>query len=230
MTGTHRVIYVAANLPQAYALKNLLAEHGITAYVSNDTLNAVHFAVGDLFVRGTGGPGFYDTAPGVVVLEENAVEARRIALEAERAVQQGLPSPELAQLEAEAGEDAEWPSCPHCGRPRLTSCPVCETAGTHFAEAFMPDNERAETADAAGDHPRLLVICPTCDEPFAPEFPARCEWCGHRFADGYEPPPVDLHATPPFLSAEVNRAATIVMLGLAAVLAAVFGWFYYILR
>ena len=35
----------------------------------------------------------------------------------------------------------------------------------------------------------MLVLCTICDEPFEPEFPARCEWCGYRFADGWEPLP-----------------------------------------
>ena len=29
-------------------------------------------------------------------------------------------------------------------------------------------------------------MCPSCDEPFVPEFPRRCEWCGHEFSDGYD--------------------------------------------
>lgn len=229
MSNSHRVIYVAANQGQAHALKNLLADHGIAAFVSNDTLNAVHFALGDVFIRGMGAPGFYDTAPLVVVLEEDAEEARQIALEAESAWQQGLPSPELARLEEEIGED-EWPLCPDCKRPRLASCPVCETAGTHFAEAFLPETE-AESDGDQGDSPKpLLVICPTCDEPFAPQFPARCEWCGHRFPDGYEPPPVNLLSTPPVWAPAADLAVMTVIVGLLVVVAAVFGWFYYILR
>ena len=31
-----------------------------------------------------------------------------------------------------------------------------------------------------------MLMCPTCDEPFTPEHPELCEWCGHEFADGYE--------------------------------------------
>lgn len=229
MTGTHEVIYVAATVAQAYALKNLLADHGITAYVSNDTLNSVHFTGGDLFVRLGGGPGLHDTAPRVVVLQQDAPEARRIALEAESTLQQGLASPELTQLEDEFGPDAPWPCCPHCSRPRLTSCPVCETAGTHFPEAFMPDDAWHTDSDPAGGGPEpLLVLCPTCDEPFAPQFPARCEWCGHRFADGYEPPGSNLLVTSPFMAAEANLRVAAVVLGLAILAALVLGWFYFI--
>jgi len=38
--------------------------------------------------------------------------------------------------------------------------------------------------------PPPMVLCPTCDEPFVPEYLERCEWCGHRFPDGAAPPAV----------------------------------------
>jgi hypothetical protein len=75
-----------------------------------------------------------------------------------------------------------------------------------------------------------LVICPTCDEPFVPEFPARCEWCGYRFADGREPPPIDLGTTPSLLLPELNGRVVAVALGLALLAALVMGWFYYVLN
>jgi hypothetical protein len=31
----------------------------------------------------------------------------------------------------------------------------------------------------------MMVLCPTCDEPFFPTFPDQCPWCDHRFSDGY---------------------------------------------
>ncbi len=220
MTGAHRVIYVAASRGQAYTLKNLLAEHGIAAHVSND------FASGDLYV---GDSNSHRNAPCVVVPERDAERASQILEDAALAIEQGLPSPELAQLEAEAGEDGEWPACPHCGRGRLTSCPVCETAGTHFAQAFMPDFGLLDEEPAGEGENALMVLCPTCDEPFEPQFPARCEWCGHRFRDGYEPPPGELQAVPLFSAFEVGSRVVIVALGLVAFAAALFGWFYYVL-
>ena len=219
MTNTHRIIYVAASRGQAYALKNLLAEHGIAAHVSNDFAGG-DMPVGDLTSGANG--------PCVVVPEQDAEQAHRVLEETALAIERGLPSPELAQLEAEAGEDDEWPACPHCHRPRLTSCPVCETAGTHFAQAFMPDLGQDDAPAGEGQNP-LLVLCPTCDEPFAPQFPALCEWCGHRFRDGYEPPPVNIDASPQFSSFELGSRVVIVALGLVAFAAALFGWFYYVL-
>lgn len=96
----------------------------------------------------------------------------------------------------ETEEVGDWPACPHCNRPRLTSCPVCETAGTRFPRAYMPaDVSEDDGEDEPAD--KLRVICSTCDEPFTPVFPARCEWCGHRFRDGRELPEPD-HYTSPF--------------------------------
>jgi hypothetical protein len=41
-----------------------------------------------------------------------------------------------------------------------------------------------------------MVICPTCDEPFVPEYAARCEGCGQAFPDGYEPSSAPAPAEP----------------------------------
>lgn len=230
MTDKHRVIYVAASVGQAYVLKNLLADNGIAAYVTNDTLNAVHFAAGDFLIRLAGAPGLYDTAPSVVVLEKDADNARRIALAADANLQAKTRSPELEELERAAGDDAEWPDCPYCRRPRLASCPVCETAGTHFDEAFLPEGAADGQPASEGDRREpLMVICPTCDEPFAPQFPPRCEWCGHRFAGLPEPPPAEAQAAPP-AAWEFNGRVVMVVAGLVAATAALLGWFYYILH
>lgn len=218
MTDTHRVIYVAGSVGQAYALRNLLEECGIEAYVTDDIIQPVGLLPGDL----------ENTTPRVVVRAEDAEDARRIALAAEADIRAGVPSPALDELERQAGQDAHWPACPSCGRPRLASCPVCETAGTHFDEAFLPEglppDETSEPGDAA--RPRM-VICPTCDEPFAPQFPPRCEWCGHRFADSPEPAePVPA----PAVVSDFNGRVVLVVVGLVVSMAALVGWFYYILH
>jgi hypothetical protein len=138
-----------------------------------------------------------------------------------------------------------WPRCPRCDAPRTTRCPVCETAGTDFAEADTEYtwgiglDEVAESTscgrasaccsgrascddgeDAVGDiepseeaapaHP--VLMCPTCDEPFVPEYPRRCVWCGHEFEDGYE---VDVVAQPP---EEATGRVIAVVLGMVALM------------
>ena len=31
-----------------------------------------------------------------------------------------------------------------------------------------------------------MLLCPTCDEPFTPQFARRCDDCGHEFPDGFD--------------------------------------------
>jgi hypothetical protein len=201
-------------------MANLLDGHGIAARVINDFFSE-YSHTGEAISPGA--------SPTVVVPEELADAALAIVRDAEESIAEGSPSPELARLEAEAGEDGAWPACPSCGRARLAACPVCETAGTDFPEAFMPEAVLDAEEDQKGGK-RLLVICPTCDEPFVPEFPARCEWCGYRFRNGYEPPPIDTSAMPAFLSGDVSLRLAMAALGIVLVMAAVLAWFYYVLR
>jgi hypothetical protein len=99
------------------------------------------------------------------------------------------PCNEDRALVAEADDTTapvdHWPTCPSCSRRRHTSCPICETSGTDFEQGYMPTTTAASDT-VASDTGALLVLCPTCDEPFEPQFPSRCEWCGYRFADGHE--------------------------------------------
>lgn len=201
-------IYSAKSVVQAYLLKNLLADQGITAIVTNQLL---HGGSGVDFV---GTP----TAAAVVVAAEDAATAREFALDFdERAREQLSP---LAGKPAE--EDGVWPTCPQCGAKRTTRCPICETSGTDFTEAdrgFL--GELAATAEEApsggscgcsgscssrteasheccstsagteeAGHPEdddteIMLMCSVCDEPFKPTYPKHCEWCDHEFEDGY---------------------------------------------
>lgn len=61
----------------------------------------------------------------------------------------------------------------------MTVCPVCKTSGSHFPWAD-PESQPADSA-------RPMVLCPTCDEPFTPQYLRRCEWCNHDFGEGLEP-------------------------------------------
>lgn len=166
------VIYTAANAVQAHLLRNALADIGIHAQVTNDVLQA---ASGDL-------PLGWPIAPRVLVPREQEAEARRLAEEYDasllqsrdqRATEPGAP-PALAAAA----------SCPSCSRPRTAICPFCHTSGSQF--------RAAETIGQAGgvELAPALLICPTCDEPFEDAYLRRCEWCGHDFGDGLEPPPV----------------------------------------
>jgi len=206
MANTHAVIYVAANPEQAHLLKNALMEQGIFAYVTNEQLQ---LGAGELM----GLP----TAPRVVVDEADADDARQIALEFERNARQNATHEDSDEFEEDQDERDSWPACPHCNRPRYTSCPVCESSASSFPLAFMPPGSSEPTA---GERPKLVVICPICDEVFTPVFLARCEWCGHRFGDGRELPSVE-----PSDKYEINGRVWIVVVGLAVFLTAVFAFF-----
>ncbi|MGD9721770.1 MAG: hypothetical protein AB7O59_05220 [Pirellulales bacterium] len=110
---------------------------------------------------------------------------------------------------------------------------MCEQSGTGFDEAFFPggmppavatdtrdtgeEDAEAESADRTST---LFVLCPTCDEPFEPEFPRRCEWCGHTFADGRELPPV-----PPREPSEFNARVAIALVGVIAIIVGLIAFF-----
>lgn len=97
----------------------------------------------------------------------------------------------------------------------MTVCPFCKSAGQQFPladpefsvaapdDAGMPGGAAGCSAGCATcSHPTpgddageddatevvtaLMLTCPTCDEPFAPQYLKHCEWCGHEFPDGTE--------------------------------------------
>lgn len=92
----------------------------------------------------------------------------------------------------------DWPHCPTCGRSRPTYCPTCDIAGDQFPLAeYIPAAAPVErtrrdsgcackTCDGGRDedHAPVLLICPSCDEAFAPKFYRLCEECGHDFGEG----------------------------------------------
>ena len=108
---------------------NLLAELQIKAVVVNDVLE-----------RGSGVDVLgWPTLARVVVAEEDAPRARRIALEFDRQVGSTVASPtdDGPPPEEVAATPESWPTCPGCGARRLTRCPICGTAGSDFQPADM---------------------------------------------------------------------------------------------
>ncbi len=139
-----------------------------------------------------------------------------LAFERQRALTPVDSTGEERPEEGRADASDTWPTCPECGALRSTRCPICQTAGTAFSPADTdyrgipglddvartstacvcgpggcgPTEAMAEVAPGVGrdeaEEPPLMLLCPTCDEPFAPEYPRICEWCGHQFQDGFE--------------------------------------------
>jgi hypothetical protein len=209
MAGELTVIYTARTLPEAYQLQSLLAESGIQAVVSNESLKG-----------GLGGDVLgWSAQPCVAVAGENAGLARQIAIEFDQRMEVLSRSPqyEAGEVEPPTKRPEAWPRCPRCGALRITRCPICQTPGTDCAEvdpefAGMVDVEEGaepiscgcgsggcragadgaegpEPAQVPAEAPPRMLLCPTCDDPFVPQYARRCESCGHEYADGYAPEP-----------------------------------------
>lgn len=206
MSDRQTVIYTARTMQDAHLLKNRLVELGIKAVVENDVLE-----------QGSGVDIVgWPTLARVVVSEGDAPRARQLALEFESKGGSGASGESQAEPEVPAAPRDAWPRCPECDAPQTTRCPVCQTAGTDFGPADMefspvpgvdvPDaagpscgpagctpagsTDEADRDDGPAEAPPAMLMCPTCDEPFTPEYAGVCEWCGHEFPDGYrtEPP------------------------------------------
>lgn len=245
MSAEQKVIYAARTSQEAHLLKNLLADLGIKAVVTNELLE-----------RGSGVDIVgWPTASRVVVGEEDAPRARQIALELDRKLAAAAAGPRAEQPDTEPPATVldEWPWCPQCEAPRTTRCPVCGTAGSDFALAdadfsgapepdaaaavpasfrcgpggCTPAGSAAETDAPAGDEPqaeptRTLLMCPTCDEPFEPEYPRVCEWCGHEFPDGFQ---VEIPQEP---LEQIDSRVYMVVFGLLALGVALVAYFMFI--
>jgi len=206
------IVYSASSLPEARAVKGVLARAGISAAVGDDIMHT----------EAEVNPFGMARAMPVIVTRRDIEAARKIILD-------GF-DPQAASSEAADGLErddsiievpAPWPRCPQCDTRRTTRCPICPTSGTDFEQVDpefvgslgLPvdtsdttggcgsscscgpepqtdapqsvEGKAAEPPGAETGPPSLALMCPTCDEPFVPEFPRRCEWCSHEFADGY---------------------------------------------
>ncbi len=181
MATRQQMIYIAATRERAENLRQMLEEAGISAALIDQPVTPTPLQSGA------------EGAIGVAVDREEVAKARQIVLEFDQHSKLVYASnvaetsyvPELGRV-----LDA-WPTCPGCARPRQTVCPVCETAGSNFKVGTDPDRDDAtdDHTDRWDDAPGAnQVICPTCDESFAPKYLRRCEWCGHDFLTGIEPP------------------------------------------
>jgi putative signal transducing protein len=119
-------IYSAQSVVQAHLLKNLLADQGITAIVTNQMLH------GGAGIDLIGTP----TAAKVVVAAEDAAAAREFALDFDDRTYEraGWPGGDPT-----GPDSSPWPTCPGCDAKRTTRCPICETSGTDFTEADRGD-------------------------------------------------------------------------------------------
>lgn len=173
MSESSVIVYTAATPQEAFLLRDALAEAGIRALVSNESLQA---AAGDV-------PLGWTIAPRLLVAPADAAAARRLAEEYEDRRRSGQAL--LGDDDLPSEKSVAAACCPDCGRPRTAICPVCGTGGSRFRPGEMVGDVEANSADGP-----VVLICPICDEPFEPGYLRRCEWCGHEFAEGLPPPVV----------------------------------------
>ncbi|NLE36489.1 MAG: hypothetical protein GX621_00525 [Pirellulaceae bacterium] len=245
MNTDQTVIYVAGSAQQAHLLRNLLAEHGIQAAVINEMLergSGVDYVGWSTLARVV--VHRRDAVEARRIAMEHDAKGAQLAQERES---------DAGTSEAAGTMPDAWPRCPECGEPRITRCPICRTTGIEFREADdefvwgmgldeVPEGKPScgcghscggETTHQAPAEPppdgdddderQLVLMCPTCDEPFLPAFPRQCAWCDHEFPDGYESDEI-VQPTP---QADSRVAAIIV--GLLILLALVVGYFMFVL-
>ena len=72
-----------------------------------------------------------------------------------------------------------------CGPQGCSSDGCAGDHGSTISEVDDP-NRPPETPPSDDDTAETpMLMCTTCDEPFVPQYAGQCEWCGHRFDDGY---------------------------------------------
>ncbi len=165
-------VYSAADLMQAQMLRDELDERGIAAWIINEALAG---GAGEL-------PLGWSSSPRVVVAQEDVPKAREIAVAFDRAFagrrRTTVPEKESA---APVVDQDPWPRCPMCASRRRATCRICGTSGTDFPRGYQVQGDDSEPG-------ALIVVCPMCDEPFAPRFYKHCEHCSYEFEDGIDVP------------------------------------------
>ncbi len=170
-------------------LRDLLVEHGIEAHVLEGSSSEVPHP-SQVIV----GVDDAELAAGIVeIFERNVLAVGRKALR-----------PAAADSDGALRGTSDWPLCLGCGRRRLTMCPVCQTAGFDMPRGELPEGITvSQIASGLARHgaaqPRqgsaeesdrgVLLLCATCDEPFAAEYFRRCGECGYEHASGMDGDP-----------------------------------------
>ena len=207
------VVYSASSLPEARAVKDALSRAGISAAVGDEIMHAeseinpfgMAKAVPVIVTRRD-----VEAARQIIA---GCHDFQAVSSEAAAGLEPGesvieVPAPWPRCPQCDTRRTTTCPICPASGTDFEEVDP--EFAGTlglpgdtsdttggcgsdcscgQEPQAAAPQSAEAEAAEPPGAQtslPRLALMCPTCDEPFVPEFPRRCEWCGHEFADGYD--------------------------------------------
>jgi len=245
MSQRQTVVYAARTSQDAHLLRNLLADLQIQAVVVNDVLERG---------SGVDVVGWPTLARVVVAEEDAArAREIALEFDRQMGPAAAGPTEEGPPPEEVAAAPQPWPTCPECGARRSTRCPICGTAGSDFQPADMgfvwipeladaateapscncgpggctPPGEQTEVSGAdevESESPARLLMCPTCDEPFTPQYPRLCEWCGHDFGHGYE---VELPQEP---VEQINSRVIATIVGLLVLMAAMVVYLMFTVR
>jgi hypothetical protein len=203
-----QVVYSAKSLPEARAVKDALVAAGISAAVGDETMhagtNVSVFGIPEAIPVIAAGRDV-DAARQIV---ESGIDFQAVSSEATSDSESGesvveAPAPWPRCPECDTRRTTRCPICPASGTDFEQVDPefagplglpghvadasgVCGSSCSCGQEPQAVEVEASESPGTATCPPRLALMCPTCDEPFVAEFPRRCEWCGHEFADGYE--------------------------------------------
>lgn len=245
-------VYRAANAQQAYLLKSLLEDEGISAHVVNDLLQA---AGGDL-------PLGWVSLPQVLVGAEDLPRALEVVANFEAhvaALVADSTEPDGIHLAVNPREvtipddiaflsDDLWPRCIKCSERRQVTCSYCGESGNSFPIIDDPtDLSGEEEEEDAPSWPRLernrklLVHCTTCDEHFLADFYPVCHSCGYEFekpsrstaassqpGDSSDAGAVDPYSSPREVTGNQSRIAA-VFIGMVLAIAAIVIYFILLL-
>jgi hypothetical protein len=207
-------IYRAGSVQQAHLLKNLLADRDIDAVVGNtvleggagvdvvgwNTLARVSVAESDAELARRIAMEFERTVSDNPELADEIDETVATDEEDDWPRCPGCGEPRLTRCPICETTGTEFP----VADPRFvagtvveddaepTSTCGCGSGGcsSHgHGETHSPgEGETDAPAEAEPEEPPRTLVCTTCDEPFEPQYPRRCAWCGHEFDDGYDVP------------------------------------------
>jgi len=242
-----KVVYAARTTQQAHMLKGVLAARGIQAVVFNENLPSslgIGAAIWAVLPR------VAVAAEHAVAARQMALEFEQHDVipgpgdEDFTEGEQASPTAAEAWPKCPGCGARRSTRCKICGTAGTDFAPVdmgfvwtaemddeadagsgrCGPGGCGAAGLTAGGSAAQGAADAVPPSTEGMLMCPTCDEPFVPEYPRRCEWCGHEFDDGYEVPQrISLPEEP------LGARAYLVVLGLLALLLASAAYFMVIL-
>jgi len=224
------IVYGTHSVDKAYIICTELLDTGIDAQVLEDAQSNLGFEMG-----------WHGHTAAVVVPDDQA----KAAIDVIRMFEEDGIHKETSPRCPECNTPRQT-SCPICGTTGteflkadhdlvLTDQPLSDTPiqpcengcggcpSQDPSEISIPGPD--ETHQAESNTVTTLLMCPVCDEPFAPGYRRRCTSCKYEFEDGTE---VDLIREEP--PEQVNNRVVLTIAGLALVIISLITYLAYIVR